>query len=179
MSDLRNILNMIDKEHSILITEQIGLMGNADYNVSKTFDELREVSDLYPDIKLGDKFTVITSDAVLLFDDYVDLTGIIYENDGKISYIFKLKDLKIQDNVWSLLNDDLEEDKPVIVYYTENILYTNSKELSGKYVYKEALDVVFNNVNNKLDKIIIDGITYIPKTLSFKNSIYSFSQAKR
>lgn len=177
MSLLKSMLNILDKEHSIILTEDIGLIGNSDYKVDETFGELRMIGDLYPDIKLGDMFTVVTSDAVVLIEEYVDLSGIIYENNGDIGYIFKLKDYSVEDYTWTILGKDLIDSKPALIYYKNGVIQTNCYELKDKYVYSKDLDCCINK--NRLTRLDINNVAYAPKTLSFENSIYSFSEYKK
>lgn len=174
---LENMLNILDKEHSIILTPEIGLIGNNEYKTTNKLNVLRKLGYYYPDIKLSDKFRVVTSDAIILIDEWVDTSGLIFEGNNKISYIFKLKDYTAEDDTWSILGDDLIEEKPAVVLYKDGEIQTNCKELKNKYKYNS--NIICELRNNKIVRLTVDNIDYSVKTLSFENSIYSFSISKK
>lgn len=178
ITTLEAILNMIDKEHSIILSEEIAILGNNDYIIDKQnrFDYVRKIYDDCQDIKVGDCFTVIDSDGVILFDEYVDASAIVFEQDNTLGYLFKLKDYTIKDTTWGILEESLTDEFPALIYYKNGIIQTNCEELQEKYLYN-------NNIKCELSQKMIvkpeiNGVKYSVKVLSYENFIYSLSVSK-
>lgn len=178
ISTLEAILNMIDKEHSIILSEEIAILGNHDYIIDKQdkFDYVRKIYDDYQDIRVGNYFTVIDSNGVILFDEYVDACAIVFEQDNVLGYLFKLKDYTIKDTTWSILEENLTDEFPALIYYKNGIVQTNCEELQEKYVYNDKIKCELSQ--KMIIKPEINGIKYSVKVLSYENFIYSLSVSK-
>ena len=68
MEILKSMLSLVDKSHSIYVDKQIGLIGNNDYKVGVTQDDIY-VAGQEKQYKLGEYFEVICDKGYRLFDE--------------------------------------------------------------------------------------------------------------
>lgn len=105
----------------------------------------------------GNYFRVIDSDGCILFDEYITITGEIWNKD-KPEYVFALRDYKVTNKFDSFFCSNAER-LDGLIYYDGKDMYTNCLELKDKYKYMENL---------KLEKVV--GNSY---TLDIGNNVYS------
>ena len=105
----------------------------------------------------GNYFRVIDGDGCILFDEYITITGEIWNKD-KPEYVFALRDYKVANKFDSFFCSDTKM-LDGLIYYDGKDTYTNCLELKDKYKYMENL---------KLEQVV--GSSY---TLDVGNNVYS------
>lgn len=172
--ELLGMLNMLDKQHSILLYGNIALMGNIDYEVEDWY----EVEDIpswnNETTKRGEYFDVLDSDGCLMFDMQVYKVGVLFNNMDIVGYVFVLKDYRAIDNKNSFFTG-LEETKPGIIISYNNKLYINEIiELLNDNRFEFDRNMEFEEMNSGDSKLFFKGINYISCCIDDKNNIYRY-----
>lgn len=174
------LINLFDPEHGIIISNDIGLIGNNDFKISpfREFDGTIYDATLDNSVKykLGERFKVLHSDGFILFNEEVEWTGIIKDDDNSnYGYVFGLSGRHISNTIDSFFGDE-ETDDSIAVFipslYKENNCkcFTNDLELmqtSHEYRYKK--DLYYDKISNT---ITIDGVAYRFIEIDSENKIY-------
>lgn len=175
ISDAEALFNMLGIDSIIRLSSEMYLMGEFFDIDSFENDRQREMEGLkramfkhgnaIGDVNSGDRilgyrgnyFRVIDSDGCILFDEYITITGEIWNKD-KPEYVFALRDYKVANKFDSFFCSNAER-LDGLIYYDGKDMYTNCLELKDKYKYMENL---------KLEKVV--GNSY---TLDIGNNVYS------
>ena len=142
MGIVSSMLCMIDKEHGILINDEIGLIGNASYEIKKSHGDLY-IAGQENQYKLGDYFEVICDKGYKLFDEYVVSIGIIMNDTGVNGYIFELKDYNVEDALNDFFGFQKSKFAAILCMKDntgDNVLYTNCKSLKHKYKFSDSIE---------------------------------------
>jgi hypothetical protein len=193
-SDMKSMLQLISPGTSIIVDENIGLLGN-NMKIANN-NSLLDLTNNLPinskvELKRGTAFDVIDNEGCILFDEKVILTGVIEDRSANDKYyIFGLGGYYIKDNVLDFFDQDdfgfnseddmdktLYENPALILYKADaNELYTNSPELKDKYIYNDRIridirikDILFYNGNQQ----------YIGIAVSKENKIYEFKEVHK
>lgn len=177
---IKGLLKMFNPEHGIIISNDIGLIGNNDFKISPFREYDGTIYDANLDkpnkFRLGDKYKVLHSDGFVLFDEEVEWTGIIKgENNENVAYIFGLYGRGISNTIDSFFGDDCTDSS--LVLYTPSKFKafggkceTNDKELSevsNEYIYKENM-----SYNKTTGNLVIDNKAYRMIEIDSENKIY-------
>lgn len=175
ISDAEALFNMLGIDSIIRLSSELYLMGEFFDIDSFENDRQRKMEGLkramfkhgntIGDVNSGDRilgyrgnyFRVIDSDGCILFDEYITITGEIWNTD-KPEYVFALRDYKVANKFDSFFCSNAEMFDGLI-YYDGKDMYTNCLELKDKYKYMENL---------KLERVV--GSSY---TLDVGNNVYS------
>jgi len=135
--NLVSMLSMLDAKHSIVLSDEIGLIG---YGYDET-PKMKVISDEVYDNKIaefdkqdiygfrGNYFKVVNRYGIILFDEYVDAIWIVQDSNINIKYyIFKLKDYTRKSrNDKELFFDNFEGTSAYVLYEVEtDKLYVNN-----------------------------------------------------
>ena len=177
-----NLLNIIDPTHSIVINNEIGLLGNIDCEVTQDIlgkqVVIGEIIDNRDNtiVKRGNYFSVLEKNiGTYLFDEYITNTLIINEDNHNRVYVFVLKDYKVINELdrslleWNMIDEETVS-TPAIIIYKEGKLYTNCKELENKYCYNKDIQINVD-ICNKFN-MLYEGKNYKSYRISEKNGIY-------
>lgn len=175
ISDAEALFNMLGIDSIIRLSSELYLMGEfLDINSFENAEQ-RKMEGLkramfthgntIGDVNSGDRilgyrgnyFRVIDSDGCILFDEYITITGEIWNTD-KPEYVFALRDYKVANKFDSFFCSNAKM-LDGLVYYDGKDIYTNCLELKDKYKYMENL---------KLERVV--GSSY---TLDVGNNVYS------
>lgn len=175
ISDAEALFNMLGIDSIIRLSSELYLMGEfLDINSFEN-ERQRKMEGLkramfkhgntIGDVNSGDRilgyrgnyFRVIDSDGCILFDEYITITGEIWNTD-KPEYVFALRDYKVANKFDSFFCSNAKM-LDGLVYYDGKDIYTNCLELKDKYKYMESL---------KLERVA--GSSY---TLDVGNNVYS------
>lgn len=175
ISDVEALFNMLGIDSIIRLSSELYLMGEfLDINSFEN-ERQRKMEGLkramfkhgntIGDVNSGDRilgyrgnyFRVIDSDGCILFDEYITITGEIWNTD-KPEYVFALRDYKVANKFDSFFCSNAKM-LDGLVYYDGKDIYTNCLELKDKYKYMESL---------KLERVV--GSSY---TLDIGNNVYS------
>ena len=175
ISDAEALFNMLGIDSIIRLSSELYLMGEfLDINSFEN-ERQRKMEGLkramfkhgntIGDVNSGDRilgyrgtyFRVIDSDGCILFDEYITITGEIWNTD-KPEYVFALIDYKVANKFDSFFCSDTKM-LDGLIYYDGKDTYTNCLELKDKYKYMENL---------KLERVV--GSSY---TLDVGNNVYS------
>lgn len=175
ISDAEALFNMLGIDSIIRLSSELYLMGEfLDINSfenerQRTMEGLKRAmfkhGNTIGDVNSGDRilgyrgnyFRVIDSDGCILFDEYITITGEIWNTD-KPEYVFALRDYKVANKFDSFFCSDTKM-LDGLIYYDGKDIYTNCLELKDKYKYMENL---------KLERVV--GSSY---TLDVGNNVYS------
>lgn len=175
ISDAEALFNMLGIDSIIRLSSELYLMGEFfDINSfenerQRTMEGLKRAmfkhGNTIGDVNSGDRilgyrgnyFRVIDSDGCILFDEYITITGEIWNTD-KPEYVFALRDYKVANKFDSFFCSDTKM-LDGLIYYDGKDTYTNCLELKDKYKYMENL---------KLERVV--GSSY---TLDVGNNVYS------
>lgn len=175
ISDAEALFNMLGIDSIIRLSSELYLMGEfLDINSfenerQRTMEGLKRAmfkhGSTIGDVNSGDRilgyrgnyFRVIDSDGCILFDEYITITGEIWNTD-KPEYVFALRDYKVANKFDSFFCSDTKM-LDGLIYYDGKDIYTNCLELKDKYKYMENL---------KLERVV--GSSY---TLDVGNNVYS------
>lgn len=175
ISDAEALFNMLGIDSIIRLSSELYLMGEFFDINSFENDRQRKMEGLkramfkhgntIGDVNSGDRilgyrgnyFRVIDSDGCILFDEYITITGEIWNTD-KPEYVFALRDYKVANKFDSFFCSDAKM-LDGLIYYDGKDTYTNCLELKDKYKYMENL---------KLEKVTGDSYT-----LDIGNNVYS------
>lgn len=175
ISDAEALFNMLGIDSIIRLSSELYLMGEfLDINSfenerQRTMEGLKRAmfkhGNTIGDVNSGDRilgyrgnyFRVIDSDGCILFDEYITITGEIWNTD-KPEYVFALRDYKVANKFDSFFCSDAKM-LDGLIYYDGKDIYTNCLELKDKYKYMENL---------KLERVV--GSSY---TLDVGNNVYS------
>lgn len=192
ITQMENMLQMIDPQHGIIIDDNIGLLGEFEsdaieesimqdmikegYDISDT-QNIARLSDKHSMYKRGQYFRVIDTDGCILFNEYVTECGIIYRNKETYGYVFILKDYKAY-QAFDIFFDD-EAFCPAVVLYVNNKLYVNNiqdEEIMKKFKYRDDIKIEF--VKQGEYKLEIDKEIYYSYIINNNNmiSIYKTMQ---
>lgn len=175
ISDAEALFNMLGIDSIIRLSSELYLMGEfLDINSFEN-ERQRKMEGLkramfkhgntIGDVNSGDRilgyrgnyFRVIDSNGCILFDEYITITGEIWNTD-KPEYVFALRDYKVANKFDSFFCSNAKM-LDGLVYYDGKDIYTNCLELKDKYKYMESL---------KLERVV--GSSY---TLDVGNNVYS------
>lgn len=185
-SSLKNMLTFLDPKHSVILSDEIGLLGNywEEYvqdDVAYEKDVDAKVADVYAGYSFnkvrGDYFTVIDKDGVILFDYDVKMSGIIIDKQGLIGYCFVLKDFTAKDFFNELF--DTPEIKPAVVIYKDNKLYINDVEdekLQKQFIVDKSIELI--DLGTRQYKLMLNGSVYSSVILDYNNKVYKFTNIK-
>lgn len=175
ISDAEALFNMLGIDSIIRLSSELYLMGEfLDINSfenerQRTMEGLKRAmfkhGNTIGDVNSGDRilgyrgnyFRVIDSDGCILFDEYITITGVIWNTD-KPEYVFALRDYKVANKFDSFFCSDTKM-LDGLIYYDGKDTYTNCLELKDKHKYMENL---------KLERVV--GSSY---TLDVGNNVYS------
>lgn len=158
MEILKSMLSLVDKSHSIYVDKQIGLIGNNNYKVSVTQDDIY-VAGQEKQYKLGEYFEVICDKGYRLFDENVVSTGVIEDSSERKSYVFELKDYTVEDELNDFFGFSKEKLAAIVICKGAQgdwVIYTNCLELKDKYKYDKTIEYtksiceIFNVAYRKL-----------------------------
>lgn len=174
ITDLEAMLQMIAPRTSIIINDQIGLIGegveetttniltaSTISNVGRACDGIRHLPfDVNrPEIK-GKEFRVLDIDGCIIIDYPIIHTGIVKNNKDKtLGYVFILKDYKAKDPFEDFFNNKLTA--PAIIIYVDGELYINN------VVDEKLLEQFKLDTNLKMETI-----SHSNYLLTFKNRLY-------
>ncbi len=174
------LIKLFDPEHGIIISNDIGLIGNNDFKISpfREFDGTIYDATLDNSVKykLGERFKVLHSDGFILFNEEAEWTGIIKNNDNSnYGYVFGLSGRHISNTIDSFFGDEDTDDSIAVfipsVYKENNCkCFTNDLELmqtSHEYRYKK--DLYYDKISNT---ITIDDVAYRLIEIDSENKIY-------
>jgi hypothetical protein len=174
------LIKLFDPEHGIIISNDIGLIGNNDFKISpfREFDGTIYDATLDNSVKykLGERFKVLHSDGFILFNEEVEWTGIIKNDDNdNYGYVFGLSGRHISNTIDSFFGDEDTDDSIAVfipsVYKENNCkCFTNDLELmqtSHEYRYKK--DLYYDKISNT---ITIDDVAYRLIEIDSENKIY-------
>ena len=175
ISDAEALFNMLGIDSIIRLSSELYLMGEF-FDIDSFENERQRAMEglkramfkhgnTIGDVNSGDRilgyrgnyFRVIDSDGCILFDEYITITGEIWNTD-KPEYVFALRDYKVANKFDSFFCSNAEM-LDGLIYYDGKDMYTNCLELKDKYKYIENL---------KLEKVV--GSSY---TLDIGNNVYS------
>ena len=173
------MLTMLDKEHGIVIDDNIGLIADGLKNESEGLKleyVYRGVQQVYD--KKGDTFTVIDGDACVLFDYKVNFTGIVKDKDSKVvGYVFRLNDFYARNDIEDFFDSfyDTESKKyDAFIFYDCSKLYIN--EIEDEELYN-IFDKVRNiELNGDASRLLLNDIYYIASILDSTHKIYEYNQ---
>lgn len=186
ITDMETMMNLINPSRSIIVDNNIGLIGEFQNEVPEITTEPEEILDLRQDnppeklIKRGDYYRVIDREGCILVDESIIFTGTLEPS----TYIFLLRDYKIEDNISKLLDNPFEEPgytvpsvNAILVYHLDtNTFETNSTELinnSPQLQYSTTYNKNLTIEYQSIYKIItINGISYYPVAINVTNEIY-------
>ena len=141
--DLVSVLNFLDKKHSIIINEEIGLLVNYEFIVDENVTDILSYPNRLDLYKRGDYFNVIDKDGCLLFKEDIIKTCCLKLDNKTFGYVFILKNFLAKDEEESFFDD--EATVPALIAYIDNKLYRNNiieytdcnVELDKSIKYKE------------------------------------------
>lgn len=147
MTELKSMMNMMDPSHSIILFNELGLMGNSEYIVDGSLKilEIKNAYNIKTNTKRGEYFNVIDSDGTLLFNEYISRVGYILDKDNienVLGYIFILKDYMALNPMDIIFNDSGND--PAIIIYLNGVFYINYiKELidNTKFRYTKGINI--------------------------------------
>lgn len=177
ISDAEALFNMLGIDSIIRLSSELYLMG--EFFDIDSFGNAKQIAmeslkramfkhgNTIGDVNSGDRilgyrgnyFRVIDSDGCILFDEYITITGELWNADkDKPEYVFALRDYKVANKFDSFFCGNAEM-LDGLIYYDGKDMYTNCLELKDKYKYM---------ANLKLEKAV--GNSY---TLDIGNDVYS------
>jgi len=174
-SVLISMLSMIDIEHSILIDDVIGLIGDTGvdvtlHNKAKRLYDVWDTSNMY---KVFNHFQAISSDGVFLFNEDCIGLGIIVDKTDTLGYMFILKDFFATNSIDEFFGE-YNSSPGVIIYFISSIneLYTNSASLvEANEKYKTyILDTTIDYIEK--NSLVIRKHKYSYHPLDNKNNIF-------
>lgn len=181
---LKAMLNMIDREHSIYLSPDIGLIGNSDFEIESHY----EIEDLFNPRyrkaeKRGDYFTVVDKDCCKLFEPYINFSSYIYDNLDLVGYLFILKDIQAYGDEPKELFETLGimTYVPGIVVYYQGHLYINDlvdKNCDSKFEYDSSLRLEKLSIGHNY-RLTFMGKSYTNESLDIKNEIQIFKREEK
>lgn len=190
-TQMEAMLQMIDPGHSIIIDNNIGLLGEFTSeedekhalasNKSEMYDidnmTIGRLHDKHTLYKRGDFFKVIDSDGCILFDEYIRESGIIYRNNSLYGYLFVLRDYEAS-QVFDTFFDD-EAFCAAVVLYINDKLYINNvldEELMNKFEYREDIKIEF--IKQGEYKLEFENTVYYSYNVDSNNGISIYKAMK-
>lgn len=172
-SDVYSVLQFVDPDHSIIIDENIALVGITDekldnHSVIATVNSLR-----HEDKKRGDYFLVVDKQGVKLFELYVSEAGAMIQKGETLGYCFILKDYVDIDEE-ELLFGNGSVTKAVIIYYN-NKLYAKQNygnKLEDNFEIDKSIKI--ESIGNSTYKLNFKEMTFVSSVLDKKHRILEF-----
>lgn len=172
-TDIYCMLQMLDPNHSIVIDENIALLGETEDKVGNT-DKVATMIDLRQDkYKRGDFFTVIDKEGCILFNLYVKAAGTIVIGANTIGYCFFLKDYDELDEIGMILDEDFRTE--AVVIYADNKLYAKRNygdKLPNNLIIDK--DIKLECTSNETYLLTFQGNTFLSSVLNRKQKIMQF-----
>lgn len=189
-SILEDMLTMIDKEHSIVVSDELGLMGGFysedsmqktdAYNIKKydkyELSQLKRFSTFGSNInKRGDYFKVIDKDGTIALDENVTQTYIIFGKNGIDGYAFIL-DKCVSTQQFDLFFDDTMYRPTIVIMMNNNLYINNTTNESLKHKYKYDKNIEIETTTTKRDgewlrKLMFNGKAYNCGLIDSNNKI--------
>jgi len=140
LSNLSAFLNMIDPNHSIILNDTLGLLGNGPYNDYDKILILNNYSEVSNQPLRGNVYDVLTEKG-LLFKNKVDQVGVLVENGSTVGYVFGLLDERA-----TILFDsffDIDDTVQAYILWDLKNLYVNNvvnDELKSNFIYEPTFE---------------------------------------
>jgi len=178
VSKLKAILNMIDPEHSIILNNTIGLIGDGPKNSYDGILNLINTSEKSEETLRGINFDVVTENGLLL-KYKADTICILVDNGKTVGYAFGLKDKKAEIEFDSFFG--LDSETQAYVFWDFDKLYINNAkdlDLKSEFIYERdfeasKLSVSFKGNKYLLRKYLANNINIYSKMQSLKTEITS------
>ena len=181
MENIKALLSLIDAYNSIIVNEEIGLIGEMGEEERKLLKEkwhgriydTRDAQLMHNGkMKILDEYSIIGSDGVFLINEVCTGLGLLYEQGILIGYLGILRDFYIDNLIDDFFGDiGNKQGAIVIMLKTEGDydIYTNSKELNR---YKYDSEIEFTKGKN----LYFRNKKYIYHDLDRLNHIFSLDQ---
>lgn len=154
-TDMEYMLSMLDKKHSIVVDNNIGLIGEFDKDSTHTepSDKLMKLWELQE--KRGDSFLVVGEMGTIIIPEKVSHTFIIQDNNDDITkYAFILKDNKTINKIDTFFEAEAVYDYTIVIYDIKNdTLRTNDEYTKYKYDKHIKLEEVMPGVYRLSDNL--------------------------
>lgn len=147
-TDMEYMLSMLDIKHSIVIDNNIGLIGEFDEDSThmEPSNQLMRLKELNE--KRGDSFLVVGEMGTIIISEKVLHTFIIQDNEDNITrYAFILKDNKTLNEVDTFFEAEAIYGSTIVIYDTkDDSLRTNDRYMEYKYDKHIRLEEICNGV---------------------------------
>lgn len=147
-TDMEYMLSMLDIKHSIVIDNNVGLIGEFDEDSTyvEPSNQLMRLKELNE--KRGDSFLVVGEMGTIIISEKVSHTFIIQDNEDNITrYAFILKDNKTLNEVDTFFEAEAIYGSTVVIYDTKDeSLRTNDRYMEYKYDKHIRLEEICNGV---------------------------------
>jgi hypothetical protein len=170
MTPIEDMLTMIDKGHSIVIDDNIGLLGEGIETEELDAAELAYIRQGYDIDSRGKYWRIIDKDGCILIDKFVTMIGIVEEYGITVAYIFVLKDYRVKDEFNSFFESGAT--KEAVVIYSNGKLTTNCEELGLEI--NDSIDIT--EIVGHQYRLYINNDRYISYIINSDNNIYGFSK---
>lgn len=147
-TDMEYMLSMLDIKHSIVIDNNVGLIGEFDEDSTyvEPSNQLMRLKELNE--KRGDSFLVVGEMGTIIISEKVSHTFIIQDNEDNITrYAFILKDNKTLNEVDTFFEAEAIYGSTIVIYDTkDDSLRTNDRYMEYKYDKHIRLEEICNGV---------------------------------
>ena len=167
------MLQMLDPNHSIILDENIALLGETEDEVGHT-DKVATMLDLRHDkVKRGDYFQVIDRDGCILFNPYVKAAGTMVIGANTVGYCFFLKDYDEEDDFLSIVDSNARTE--AVVIYADNKLYAK-RNYGDEFLSNLVIDknIRIESIGNETYLLTFKGNTFLSSVLNKKQKIMQF-----
>lgn len=182
-TDVECMLNMLDKGHSIVLHNEIGLLGEHDFIIDED-SKKHGVLHIPPkgngefekiERKRGDNFQILDKSGVILFDFLVKHIGILYDKEMENRfYIFVLSDYKSFNELDILLGDVQDA---MVLYKNGRLYHNNIKGATEQQLasFDEIVDIKRNRTAYNTYSITINNEIYVSYNIcSRANNIWEY-----
>lgn len=182
-TDTECMLNMLDKGHSIILHDEIGLLGEYEFVIvedakqhgvlhipPKDKEEFKKIEQ-----RRGNNFQVLDNNGVILFDFLVKHIGILHDRDFKNRfYIFVLSDYK-SFNELDIMLDNVQDG--MILYKDGKLFHNNISGATEEQLinFEGILDIKRNRIAYNTYSIVINTEIYVSHNIcSMANNIWEY-----